>query len=124
MRRNTGCSTSFCVPAIGRSTSERTSANTPCAWPEIVGPTGRVIAVEPIPETFALLAENARHAGHGNVSLLNCAASERTAILGMEIPRWSDGLDNYYQAHVVTGTAGLTILAFSIDSLALPPCAS
>ena len=87
---------------------------------EIVGPAGRVIAVEPIPETFALLAENVRHAGHGNVSLLNCAASERTATVGMEIPRWSDGMDNYYQAHVVSGTAGLTILALSIDGLALP----
>jgi FkbM family methyltransferase len=87
---------------------------------ELVGPAGRVIAVEPIPETFALLAENLRHSGHANVSLLNCAASERTATVGMEIPRWSDGRENYYQAHVVAGTAGLTILALSIDSLALP----
>jgi FkbM family methyltransferase len=88
---------------------------------ELVGPAGRVIAVEPIPDTFALLTENARHARHANVSLLNCAASDRTAAVGMEIPRFPDGLDNYYQAHVVSGAAGLTILALSIDSLALPP---
>jgi FkbM family methyltransferase len=88
---------------------------------QLVGPTGRVIAVEPIPATFALLAENLRYSGHANVSLLNCAASQRTDILGMEIPLWSDGMENYYQAHVVRGTAALTILALSIDSLALPP---
>ncbi|HJY75183.1 MAG TPA: FkbM family methyltransferase [Burkholderiales bacterium] len=87
---------------------------------ELAGPTGRVIALEPIPDTFALLTENVRHSGHANVSLLNCAASERTAIVGMEIPRFPDGLENYYQAHVVSGAAGLTILALSIDSLALP----
>jgi FkbM family methyltransferase len=88
---------------------------------ELVGPAGRVIAMEPIPDTFSLLAENVRHSGHANVSLLNCAASERTATVGMEIPRWPDGLENFYQAHVVSGTAALTILALSIDGLALPP---
>ena len=87
---------------------------------ELTGPAGRVIALEPIPDTFALLTENVRHSGHANVSLLNCAASERTAVVGMEIPRFPDGLENYYQAHVVSGAAGLSILALSIDSLALP----
>lgn len=87
---------------------------------ELAGPAGRVIALEPIPDTFALLTENVRHSGHANVSLLNCAASERTAVVGMEIPRFPDGLENYYQAHVVSGAAGLSILALSIDSLALP----
>jgi len=87
---------------------------------ELAGPAGRVVALEPIPDTFALLTENVRHSGHANVSLLNCAASERTAVVGMEIPRFADGLENYYQAHVVSGAAGLSILALSIDSLALP----
>jgi FkbM family methyltransferase len=87
---------------------------------ELAGAAGRVIALEPIPDTFALLTENVRHSGHANVSLLNCAASERTAVVGMEIPRFPDGLENYYQAHVVSGAAGLSILALSIDSLALP----
>ena len=87
---------------------------------ELAGPTGRVIALEPIPDTFALLTENVRQSGHANVSLLNCAASDRTAAVGMEIPRFPDGLENFYQAHVVSGTAGLSILALSIDSLALP----
>lgn len=88
---------------------------------ELVGAAGRVIAVEPVPDTFALLTENVRQSGHANVSLFNCAASQRTAAVGMEIPRWADGTGNYYRAHVVSGSAQLTILALLIDSLALPP---
>ena len=90
---------------------------------QLVGPNGRVIAVEPIPDTFALLAENVRHFGHTNVSLLNCAASDETSGVGMEIPKWTDGLDNYYQAHVVAGTTATTILALPMDALALPQLA-
>jgi FkbM family methyltransferase len=87
---------------------------------ELVGPEGRVIAVEPVLETFALLSENVRHFAHANVSLLNCAASDCTSTMGMEIPRWSDGLHNFYQAHIVPRAGGLTILALAIDSLNLP----
>ena len=82
-------------------------------------PEGRVIAVEPVPDTFALLSENVRHFGHANVSLLNCAASDSTSIVGMDIPRWSDGLQNFYQAHIVPRAGGLAILALTIDSLNL-----
>jgi FkbM family methyltransferase len=87
---------------------------------ELVGPAGRVIAIEPVPETFALLAANARLFKHANVSLLNVAASDRTASVGMEIPRWSEGSQNYYQAHLVPEASGLTIVSFAVDSLSLP----
>lgn len=87
---------------------------------ELVGDAGRVIAFEPVPETFALLAANTRLFGHGNVSLLNVAVSDRTAAVGMEIPDFADGLTNYYQAHVTENAAPLTILTVPIDALALP----
>jgi FkbM family methyltransferase len=87
---------------------------------ELVGASGRVIAVEPVPETFALLAANARLFAHANVSLINVAASDRTASVAMEIPPSAEGLKNYYQAHLVPGTAGLSILSLQIDALALP----
>jgi FkbM family methyltransferase len=86
----------------------------------LVGASGRVIAMEPVPDTFALLAENVRHFGYGNVSLLNCAASDDTAAIGMEIPRWTDGSWNYYEAHLVPETSGLAILALAVDTLRLP----
>lgn len=87
---------------------------------ELVGARGRVIAFEPVPDTFALLAANARMFTHANVSLLNVAASEHTAAVGVSIPQFSEGLPNFYQAHLSPGNDGLVILSLSIDALAIP----
>jgi FkbM family methyltransferase len=87
---------------------------------ELVGAAGRVIAFEPVPNTFSLLAANARLFVHANVSLLNVAASDRTAAVGVRIPRFSGGLTNYYQAHLTPDPESLTILTISVDTLALP----
>ena len=86
---------------------------------DLVGPSGRVVALEPVPSTFALLASNVRVFPNANVSLLNVAASDRTETLSMDIPRFSEGLRNYYQAHLTADTTGLTILALPVDALAL-----
>ena len=87
---------------------------------ELVGRSGRVIALEPVPDTFALLAANARLFAHANVSLLNVAASDRMAAVSIELPRFSDGLVNYYQARLTGDPAGLAVLALPVDALALP----
>ena len=87
---------------------------------DLVGATGRVIGIEPVPNTFALLAANAQRFAHANVSLLNVAASDRSAAVAMQIPQFSEGLQNYYQARLVADGAGLTILTVAIDALALP----
>ena len=87
---------------------------------ELVGAAGRVIAFEPVPNTFSLLAANARLFAHANVSLLNVAASDRTAVVGIQIPQFSEGLTNYYQAHLIADAADLTVLTLPIDSLDLP----
>ena len=87
---------------------------------ELVGASGRVVAFEPVPDTFALLAANARWFPHPNVSLVNVAASDHTATAGMQIPRFSEGLVNYYQAEVTSKPAALNVLTVAIDALALP----
>ena len=69
---------------------------------ELVGDSGRVVAFEPVPETFALLAANARGFAIANVSLLNVAASDSAGIAGIRIPQFDDGLTNYYQASLTT----------------------
>jgi len=88
---------------------------------ELVGPSGRVVALEPVPDTFSLLAANARLFAHANVSVLNVAASDRVAIATMQIPRFASGLSNYYQARLSAGSGGLAVLTISIDGLSLPP---
>ena len=87
---------------------------------ELVGPSGRVIALEPVPDTFSLLAANARLFAHANVSLLNIAASDRLAVADMQIPRFASGLSNYYQASLGAGPGGVAVLTLPIDELSLP----
>jgi FkbM family methyltransferase len=87
---------------------------------ELVGATGRVIAIEPVPSTFALLAANAQLFAHANVSLLNVAASDRPAAVAMQIPQFTEGLQNYYQARLIPDGGGLTIITLPIDALELP----
>jgi FkbM family methyltransferase len=87
---------------------------------QLVGAAGRVVALEPVPDTFALLAANARLFAHANVSLVNAAASDRIATVAFEIPRFSDGLPNYYQARFTGDRTGLVVLALPVDALALP----
>ncbi len=88
---------------------------------ELVASSGRVVALEPVPDTFALLAANCRLFRHQNVSLMNVAASDRVAAVGIQIPRFSDGLTNFYQARLSPNTEGLTVLTLPVDALALPP---
>lgn len=85
----------------------------------LVGPGGRVLAFEPVSTTFAFLAANVQRSGYGNVTLLNAAASNRTAIVRMAVPDSTPGVRNYYQAHLADGGA-LSALSVTIDSLNFP----
>ena len=87
---------------------------------EIVGIGGRVIAFEPMTATFELLASNVAKFSADNVSLMNAAASDSSAIQGMELPKFDTGLDNYYMAKIATDNPSFEILCISIDSLKLP----
>lgn len=86
---------------------------------ELVGAGGRVIAFEPIPVTFAHLAENTLHSKFKNITLINAAVSEKTELAGMSIPDFSTGLKNYYEASIspVVHEDDTSVLTLSIDSL-------
>jgi len=87
---------------------------------DIVGPEGRVIALEPVPRTFELLVANMGRREASNATLLNAAASDETALLRMAVPRLSTGGDNYYRAHVTDGDEGIGVLGIPVDSLRIP----
>lgn len=85
---------------------------------ELVGAGGRVIAFEPVPPTFALLAANVQLLAHANVTLINAAASDRLEMVGMSVPKFSTGLTNFYQAHLSPAVdASLSVLTLAVDSL-------
>lgn len=69
----------------------------------LVGKRGKVYAVEPIPETFALLLSVIKKLGLENVELFNCAVSDSNGSAVMEIPKHEYGGENFYMARIVSG---------------------
>lgn len=84
---------------------------------ELVGRGGRVLAIEPIPETVCLLASNVALAPHPNITILNVAASDRACIASMTIPRFASGLNNYYEAHITTESDGPSVIVLPLDGV-------
>lgn len=67
----------------------------------LVGDKGRVISLEPMPETFALLSICVKWYRLSNVILFNVGASESDKAAVMQVPPYDSGGDNFYRAHVV-----------------------
>jgi FkbM family methyltransferase len=87
---------------------------------ELVGETGRVIAFEPVPDTFELLAANAGLFRHRNVTLMNTAASAQAGIGRMHIAHSGEsGLEDFYTARI-TESGRLAVLCMAVDGLDLP----
>lgn len=88
---------------------------------ELVGSSGRVIAFEPVIDSFYFLTSNVFYDNCENVTLLNVGASNSSSIFGIEIPGTNDERENFYEAHFVdVGATSRSALAVSIDDLNLP----
>ncbi len=91
---------------------------------ELVGKDGRVIAFEPVPETFALLTANASRLGLPNTTLMNAALSDKSAFFAMAMPTFKSGLKNFYQARLVREqarpTEGFQVMTLCLDALHIP----
>ena len=87
---------------------------------QLVGRNGRVFSFEPVPHTFELLAANMTCCPVNNVTLLNVAASDEMGTVGMSIPSFATGLQNYYMASVTSDSPSLLVVAIPIDSLRFP----
>jgi FkbM family methyltransferase len=86
---------------------------------ELVGESGRVIAIEPIVETAEILAAMIRRARYRNISALNIAVSERAGVVRFGVPRGAAGLPNYFQARI--GLEGDRMVpCFALDELPFP----
>jgi len=85
----------------------------------LVGPDGRVIALEPSPDTFEYLTRNVGLLPVQNVTLLNVAASDASNILRLDIPSNESGIPNYYLARLTEKTGGLRVVCIAVDALNL-----
>ena len=72
---------------------------------ELVGPTGCVLALEPVPETAAVLLANVMRSGHRHVAVLQAAASDRCEISRLRVPVRETGFAAHYFAHLVDDPA-------------------
>lgn len=87
---------------------------------ELAGASGRVLAFEPVPDTFALLTANVRLFAHANVSLFNTAVSDRLDLCGMTVPEFETGLRNYYEARLADAdSAAFSVLTLPVDRLGI-----
>lgn len=91
-----------------------------CHMAQRVGASGRVLAFEPMPVSFMLLAANVRAAGLSNVSLFNVALSSAPGIAAMTVPTYQRArLHNYYRAHLAPG-GEYPVLCLPLDAIPLP----
>jgi len=77
-----------------------------------VGAEGRVFSIEPVPEIFAILRHNVKKLGLKNVALFCCGVSSREGEGVMEVPTYTWGSENFYEARLVDrpdGARGRTL---------------
>jgi len=86
---------------------------------ELVGDTGIVYCIEPVPGTFEIISSNATNLKLNNVHLMNCAFSDHKADAVMEIPRLPGGGENYYQARIIDDRSDPTLRQVKIKTVTL-----
>lgn len=88
---------------------------------ELVGDSGRVLAFEPIPQTFAMLVRALAKAACRNVTAFNLACSDESRAVVMSVPDDQFTGENLYMASInSSGPTLTTVICVRIDDLPLP----
>jgi FkbM family methyltransferase len=66
-----------------------------------VGKSGFVYSFEPIPETFKYLSNNIKKLDLDNVEAFNVAISDQKGKVFMEVPKFENSGENFYEARIV-----------------------
>ncbi len=69
---------------------------------DLVGPDGHVYSVEPFPSSFNILRYNIKKLALKNVELINCAVSNTSGRMTMEVPRFTELGESFYDARIVS----------------------
>ncbi len=87
----------------------------------LVGNAGRVIAFEPVPETFRFLVHNSRLFPFSNITFFNVAVSSESRFLNISVPVTSTGIPASARASIQEhDDNGIRILGVPIGALAFP----
>jgi FkbM family methyltransferase len=87
---------------------------------QLVGQQGRVLAIEPIPESMEMLMSVIGTLPYDNVTTFNVAASDQPGIIHFSVPKSEDhSLPDYFMARACAD-GGRSIYACSVDQIAPP----
>lgn len=86
---------------------------------QLVGDTGQVIAFEPLPSTYAILANNVARLRLKNVHTFNLAISDRCGTASMEVARYTQNADGSYFAKIVTDTNASGLKTVQVNTTTL-----
>ncbi len=84
-----------------------------------VGPGGRVLSFEPIPDTYEVLAHGIKKMRMANVTAHQIALSDKASMMTMEVPNYDDGTENFYQARLVQGRPEQGLASYEIRTQTL-----
>lgn len=86
---------------------------------DLVGTSGSVYSVEPIPSTTRILTYVVKKLRLTNVKVLNVAISDAAGTVTMEIPLFASGEENIFEAKIVDGTAHAGFEKVTVESATL-----
>ena len=80
-----------------------------------VGETGTVYSVEPFPLNFEILQLNVQKLGLSNVRLINCAVSQESGKLMMEVPTFAEFGESFYDARLIPAGSTSSLRQAAVD---------
>ena len=80
-----------------------------------VGEIGTVYSVEPFPLNFEILQLNVQKLGLSNVRLINCAVSQESGKLMMEVPTFAEFGESFYDARLIPAGETSSLRHASVD---------
>jgi len=83
---------------------------------ELVGDSGRIYGIEPIPLTFDILSSNVKRLGLKNVELMNYAISNTNSSVTMEIPLYESGGENFYRSRITDKNTNSSLRKVKVES--------
>jgi len=85
----------------------------------LVGPSGKVWSIEPVPQTFEILSYAIRKLSLKNVEVFNYAMSDSEGIATMEVPHYRGGGETWYDARIVRGRRPTEQRVFKVSTRTL-----
>jgi FkbM family methyltransferase len=82
---------------------------------DLIGNEGRVYSVEPFPLNFDILRANVRKLGLSNVELINCAVSDTSGKLTMEVPTFTEFGESFYDARLIPAGSKSSLRQAEVD---------